>query len=109
MVAISTVDASAPAQQRNLTQFAGNLVALGKVPGATGLDWGQAFATITSRPAAALGMDGEIGSLRPGRRADVVIWDGDPLELSSAPVAVYVDGVSHSRWRTGRPCCATGI
>jgi imidazolonepropionase-like amidohydrolase len=92
IVAISTVDASAPAQQRNLTQFAGNLVALGKVPGATGLDWGQAFATITSRPAAALGMDGEIGSLRPGRRADVVIWDGDPLELSSTPVAVYVDG-----------------
>ena len=96
IVAISTVDASAPAQQRNLTQFAGNLVALGKVPGATGLDWGQAFATITSRPAAALGMDGEIGSLRPGRRADVVIWDGDPLELSSAPVAVYVDGVAQS-------------
>ncbi len=83
IVAISTVDASAPAQQRNLSQFAGNLVALAKVPGATGLDWGQAFATITSRPAA---------SLRPGRRADVVIWDGDPLELSSAPVAVYVDG-----------------
>jgi imidazolonepropionase-like amidohydrolase len=39
-------------------------------------------------------MDGEIGSLRPGRRADVVIWDGDPLEISSAPVAVFIDGVS---------------
>ncbi|HMI18051.1 MAG TPA: amidohydrolase family protein, partial [Sphingomonas sp.] len=60
----------------------------------TGLDWRKAFATITSRPAAALGMDGEIGSLRPGRRADVVIWDGDPLELSSAPVAVWIDGVA---------------
>ena len=91
-VAISTVDASAPAQQRNLTQYAGNLVAITRIPGAVGLDWGHAFETITSAPAAAIGMDGEIGSLRPGRRADVVVWDGDPLELSSAPVAVYIDG-----------------
>ncbi len=91
-VAISTVDASAPAQQRNLTQYAGNLVAIARIPGAVGLDWGHAFETITSAPAAAIGMDGEIGSLRPGRRADVVVWDGDPLELSSAPVAIYIDG-----------------
>lgn len=60
--------------------------------GATGLDWGHAFATITSGPAHALGMDGEIGSLRPGRHADVVLWDGDPLELASAPVAVWIGG-----------------
>ena len=91
-VAISTVDATDSPQQHDLTQFAGNLVAIAKVPGATGLDWGHAFATITSGPARALGMDGEIGSLRPGRRADVVVWDGDPLELASAPVAVYIDG-----------------
>jgi len=91
-VALSTVDASAPGSQRNLKQFAGNLVAITKIPGSTGLDWGHAFASITSGPAAVLGMDGEIGSLRPGRRADVVIWDGDPLELASAPVAVFVDG-----------------
>ncbi|MEH3047514.1 amidohydrolase family protein [Sphingomonas adhaesiva] len=75
-----------------LRQFAGNLVAITRVPGATGLDWGQAFAAITSGPAAAIGMDGEIGSLRAGRRADVVLWDGDPLELSSAPEAVWIDG-----------------
>jgi imidazolonepropionase-like amidohydrolase len=92
-VAISTADASEGPYQSYLTQYAGNLVALTRVPGATGLDWGQAFATITSRPAAAIGMDGEIGSLRPGRRADVVVWDGDPLELSSAPVAIFIDGV----------------
>ncbi|WP_404711700.1 amidohydrolase family protein [Sphingomonas sp. MMS24-J13] len=94
MVAISTVDMSEGPYQSKLAQYAGNLVALTKVPGASGLDWGQAFATITSKPAAAIGMDGEIGSLRPGRRADVVVWDGDPLELSSAPVAIYIDGVA---------------
>jgi imidazolonepropionase-like amidohydrolase len=73
-------------------QFAGNLVAITKVPGASGLDWGKAFAAITSKPAQVMGMDGEIGSLRPGRRADVVLWDGDPLELSSQPLAVWIDG-----------------
>ena len=94
MVAISTVDVSTEGGQRNLRQYAGNLVGISRVPGMTGLDWGTAFATISSGPAAALGLDGEIGSLRPGRRADVVIWDGDPLELSSAPLAVWIDGVA---------------
>ncbi len=75
-----------------LTQFAGNLVAIGKIPGAAGLDWGQAFAAITSKPAQVMGVDDQIGSLRTGRRADVVLWDGDPLELSSLPLAVWIDG-----------------
>ena len=75
-----------------LTQFAGNLVAIARVPGASGLSWGEAFATITSKPAQVIGMDDEIGSLRPGRRADVVMWDGDPLEVTSAPLAVWIDG-----------------
>ncbi|MBN2971394.1 amidohydrolase family protein [Roseomonas aeriglobus] len=73
-------------------QFAGNLVAITKVPGATGLDWGRAFAAITSKPAEVMGLGAEIGSLRPGRRADVVLWDGDPLELSSQPQAIWIDG-----------------
>ena len=74
-------------------QYAGNLVALGKVPGAAGLTWGEALQTITSAPAEALGMGAEIGSLKAGRRADVVVWDADPLENGSAPVMVLIDGV----------------
>lgn len=74
-------------------QYAGNLVALQRVPGASGLTWDQAFAAISSGPAQALGIDAMLGSLKPGRVGDVVIWDGDPLELSSAPVAVMIDGV----------------
>jgi imidazolonepropionase-like amidohydrolase len=69
-------------QQQRLNQQAGNLVGIARMPGMTGLDWGRAFATITSRPAQALGMDSQIGSLRPGRQADIVIWDCDPLELA---------------------------
>ncbi|HKX91551.1 MAG TPA: amidohydrolase family protein [Sphingomicrobium sp.] len=74
-------------------QYAGNLVALAKVPGAAGVSWGEALAMITSRPAQAIGMGGEVGSLAPGRRADVVIWSGDPLEVTSAAETVFIDGV----------------
>jgi imidazolonepropionase-like amidohydrolase len=38
-------------------------------------------------------MGGKLGSLTPGTAGDVVIWDGDPLELSSAPLQVFIDGV----------------
>lgn len=92
-VGIGMIDDDEARQARLIKQYAGNLVALTRVPGASGLDWGAAFATITSKPAEVFGLAGEIGSLRPGRRADVVIWDGDPLELASAPVAVMIDGV----------------
>jgi len=74
-------------------QYAGNLVALQKIPGAAGVSWGEALAMITSRPAQAVGMGAEIGSLAAGRRADVVIWSGDPLEGASAAEQVYIDGV----------------
>ncbi len=41
-------------------------------------------------------MDANIGSLRPGRAGDVVIWDDDPLELGSRPTAVWIDGKAQS-------------
>jgi imidazolonepropionase-like amidohydrolase len=95
-VAIGMINDEEARNIRVETQYAGNLVAVGRIPGATGLSWSDAFASISSHAAAAVGMDGEIGSLRPGRRGDVVIWDGDPLELSSAVEAVWIDGVRQS-------------
>jgi imidazolonepropionase-like amidohydrolase len=92
-VALGMVNDDEARQVRLARQHAGNLVAIGRLPGTSGLDWGEAFAAITSRPAEAVGMGGELGSLRAGRRADVVIWDGDPLENSSAAVSVMIDGV----------------
>lgn len=78
---------------RGLPQQAGNLVALNKVPGATGLTWGEAFAAITSIPARIAGLGERAGTLSGGELGDLVIWDGDPLELSSAPIRVFIDGV----------------
>ena len=80
-------------QPRYAPQQAGNLVALNKLPGATGLSWGDALAAITSVPADISGMAGKAGVLKPGAVGDVVLWDGDPLEVSSAPVTVWIDGV----------------
>lgn len=77
----------------NERQYAGNLVALGNVPGASAVRWGEALAMITSRPAEALGLGRDFGSLAPGRRADVVIWSGDPLQVSSNAETVFIDGV----------------
>jgi cytosine/adenosine deaminase-related metal-dependent hydrolase len=83
-------------QPRYAPQYAGNLVSLTKVPGASGLNWGQAFAAISSVPAAILGMGDKFGSLKPGLAGDVVIWDGDPLENTSGVVRVMIDGVEQS-------------
>jgi imidazolonepropionase-like amidohydrolase len=92
-VAIGMLGEDETRQVRVTNQLAGNLVAVGRVPGATGLSWGEALRAITSAPAEAMGMGGEIGSLRTGRRGDVVVWDGDPLETASAPVMMFIDGV----------------
>lgn len=63
---------------------------------ANGMSRDQALAAITSGAARAWGMDDRYGTLAPGREADVVIWDGDPLEPMSAPVRVLIRGVETS-------------
>ncbi|WP_284124006.1 amidohydrolase family protein [Parerythrobacter aestuarii] len=92
-VAIGGLGGGTGEQPRNAAQFAGNLVALTKVPGATGLTWGEALAAITSVPAEISGYGGRYGVLQSGAIADVVIWDGDPLEVSSAVTRVFIDGI----------------
>lgn len=94
-VAIGGYDSSGD-HPRNLPQQAGNMVALNRVPGATGLTWGEAFAAITSVPAEVAGLGGRVGVLSAGAHGDLVVWDGDPLETSSAPVRVFVDGIEQS-------------
>lgn len=91
-VALGLIDENDARQLRLLPQEAGNLVALGRVPGATGLSHGQALALITAAPARIFGM-GAVGRIEDGATADIVIWSGDPLELSSTPVAMFIGGV----------------
>ena len=91
-VGLGAPDDDSSVQPRNLPYYAGNLVAQARVPGAVGLSHAQALATITRNTAQIWGMT-DVGTLEPGKKADVVVWDGDPLELMSAPVSVMIDGV----------------
>ena len=67
------------------TQSAGNAVAMG-------LDYDTAIKAITTNPADIFGLVG-VGSIAPGFDADLVVWDGDPLELMSNVENVLIDGV----------------
>ena len=60
---------------------------------AHGLPFSAALASITINPAQIFGLADRIGSLAPGKDADLVIWSGDPLEPLSAPTAVIIKGV----------------
>jgi imidazolonepropionase-like amidohydrolase len=79
-------------QSRLVLQHAGNTVAQGQISGGVGLSWAQALAAITLNPARIFGVDKDLGTLEAGKIADVVVWDGDPLELMSAPTNVIVNG-----------------
>jgi imidazolonepropionase-like amidohydrolase len=70
---------------RNLKQAAGNAVAYG-------LPWDAALEAMTTAPARIWGIADHYGTLEPGKDADVVIWDGDPLELSTFADAVFIRG-----------------
>ncbi len=59
---------------------------------AHGADWADAFRAITLTPAELFGVSDRFGALAPGYAGDVVVWDGDPLEVMSAPMAVVIDG-----------------
>jgi imidazolonepropionase-like amidohydrolase len=70
---------------RNVRFEAGNAVAYG-------MDWDSALRSITLTPAETFGVADRVGSLAPGRSADVVIWSGDPLEFATQPERVFIAG-----------------
>jgi imidazolonepropionase-like amidohydrolase len=59
---------------------------------ANGLAYHDALAAITVGPARILGIERRAGTLAPGSDADLVVWDGDPLEPSTAPTLVMLAG-----------------
>ncbi len=59
---------------------------------AEGLSEEEALKAVTLTPAQMLGVADRVGSIEPGKDADLVLWDGDPLELTSRVVWTMVEG-----------------
>ncbi|MGI8510446.1 MAG: amidohydrolase family protein [Gemmatimonadaceae bacterium] len=70
---------------RNVKYEAGNAVAYG-------MDRQAALRAVTLTPAELFGVADQIGSLQPGRDANLVVWSGDPFEFSTTVEHVLIRG-----------------
>ena len=81
-IAIATFDSS---DSRTLPYEAGNAVPFG-------LPWEEALKAITLYPAQILGVSDQLGSIEVGKRANLIVTDGDPLEIQTEFRHVFIDG-----------------
>ncbi len=72
-------------QEAAKAQAAGRRMGI-DIPDAEVIGW------LTFNPAKAMGIDKQTGSLEPGKMADVVLWNGNPLSVYSRPEKVWIDG-----------------
>lgn len=70
---------------RSQRQMAGNAVSYG-LPHEAGI------AALTSTPARVFGVADQQGSIEKGKTANVVLWSGDPLDVTSAAEVVVING-----------------
>lgn len=75
---------------RNVKQLAGNAVSYG-------LPYDVALRALTLAPARLWGIADRYGSLEVGKDADVVVWSGDPLELTTNAEHVFIGGQEQSK------------
>lgn len=71
-----------------------------------GLDRAAALRSITVNPARIMGLDDRVGALRPGLDGDVVIWSGDPLDVMSRALRVFISGREVYSYTEGEPVVA---
>src|SRR5208282_60677 len=70
---------------RRLGQQAANAVA-------HGMAYDDALKAVTLYPAQILGLDGELGTLETGKIANLIVTDGDPLELTTEVRFLFIKG-----------------
>ena len=66
-----------------------------------GLDRDTALAALTINPARIAGVDGRLGSIEPGKDADLVLWSGDPLDVFSRAQRALIGGREIYSWNNG--------
>lgn len=67
-----------------------------------GLPHDEALRAITLNPAEVLGIDDRVGSLEVGKLADVVLWEGDPLDTRNRAQRVWIEGREVLRYNEER-------
>lgn len=70
---------------RKMRQVAGNAVSYG-------MPWEAALAGLTRVPAQTFGVGDEVGGIAVGRRADLALWSGDPLDVAHTATQVWMGG-----------------
>lgn len=70
---------------RKMRQVAGNAVSYG-------MPWEAALAGLTRVPAQTFGVADEVGGIAVGRRADLALWSGDPLDVAHTATQVWMGG-----------------
>ncbi len=78
-------------EMRRLNQEAAKARAAGEKFGITASD-DEVLKWVTANPAWAIGLEQEIGTLEVGKRADVVVWSGNPFSVYSLAQTVLIDG-----------------
>jgi imidazolonepropionase-like amidohydrolase len=66
-----------------------------------GLDWETALRALTINPARILGVADRLGSIAPGKDADLVIWSSDPLSPGSRVQRALIGGAEVYSWADG--------
>jgi imidazolonepropionase-like amidohydrolase len=56
------------------------------------MTWADALEAVTLGPAEAFEIDNLVGTIQPGRDANIVVWSGDPFEFSTRAEHVFIEG-----------------
>jgi imidazolonepropionase-like amidohydrolase len=90
--ACAIVHSDDPNYIQRLNQEAAKALADGQRAGIPNLSEAVAWEWLTYNPARALGIAERTGSLKPGKMADVVMWNGDPFSTYTRPERVWISG-----------------
>jgi imidazolonepropionase-like amidohydrolase len=99
----AAIKSDSPIDIQRLNQEAGKAFATARRAGLP-LTEDEALRFVTANPAWSLGIDGEVGTIEPGKRADLVVWDAHPFSVYARARQVFVDGrLRYDADRAGEP------
>ncbi|MFP5330575.1 MAG: amidohydrolase, partial [Alphaproteobacteria bacterium] len=90
--ACAIVHSDDPNGIQRLNQEAAKALADGIRAGVPNLSEAIAWTWLSANPAKALGIFDKTGSLKPGKMADVVLWNDNPFSVYARPERVWIDG-----------------